>query len=123
MHIHIHIRMAMFMLGRGMHLLNDRKVLPLLLSGCSVTNSALIWLIKGMHRGGVVSLVFVVIGVVINKVAGDTVVVDDGRWQMMGMACQCEGQWQWQWMMWVTWGHVMVVVVVTFLCHCYGCCW
>ena len=67
--------MVMFMLGRGMHLLNDGKVLPLLLSGCSVTNGALIWLIKGMHRGGVVSPVF---GMVINKVAGDTVVVDDG---------------------------------------------
>ena len=84
--------MAMFMLGRGMHLLNDGKVPPLLLSGCSVTNGALIWLIKGMHRGGVVSPVFAVIGIVINKVAGDTVVVDDGRWQMMGMVCQCEGQ-------------------------------
>ena len=69
--------MAMFMLGRGTHLLNDGKVLLLLLSGCSVANSALIWLIKGMHRGGVVS---VVIGVVVNKVAGDMVVVHDGRW-------------------------------------------
>ena len=116
--------MAMFMLGRGMHLLNDGKVPPLLLSGCSVTNSALIWLIKGMHRGKVVSPMFAVIGMVINEAAGDTVVVDNGRWQMMGMACQCEGQWQWRWMMWVTWGHIMVVVAVTFLCHCYGChCW
>ena len=116
--------MAMFMLGRGMHLLNDGKVPPLLLSGCSVTNGALIWLIKGIHRSGVVSLVFVVIGMVINEVAGDTVAVDDGRWQMMGMACQCVGQWQWQWMMWVTWGHVVVVVAVTFLCCHYGCrCW
>ena len=92
MHIHIHIHMAMFMLGRGMHLLNDGKVPLLLLSGCSVANGALIWLIKGMHRGRVVSLVFVVISIVINKVAGDTVAVDDGRWQMMGMVCQCEGQ-------------------------------
>ena len=114
--------MAMFMLGRGTHLLNNRKVLPLLLSGCSVTNSALIWLIKGMHRGRVVSLVFAVIGMMINKAAGDTVVVDDGRWQMMEMACQCEGQWQWQWMMQVMWGHIMVIVAVPFLCHHYGCC-
>ena len=67
--------MAMFMLGRGMHLLNDGKVPLLLLSGCSVTNSALIWLIKGMHRDRVVS---VVIGIVVNEVAGDMVVVDDG---------------------------------------------
>ena len=94
--------MAMFMLGRCMHLLNDGKVPLLLLSGCSVTDSALIWLIEGMHRGRVVSLVFAVIGMVINKAAGDTVVVDDGGWQMMGMACQCKGQWQWQRMMQVT---------------------
>ena len=58
-----------------MHLLDNGKVPPLLLSGCSVTDSALIWLIKGMHRGGVVS---VVIGMVVNKAAGDMVVVDDG---------------------------------------------
>ena len=45
-----------------------------------------------MHRGGVVSLVFAVIGMVVNKAAGNTVVVDDSRWWMMGMACQCEGQ-------------------------------
>ena len=62
--------MAMFMLGRGMHLLNDGKVPPLLLSRCSVANSALIWLIKGMHRGRVVSPMFAVIGMVINKAAG-----------------------------------------------------
>ena len=80
MHIHIHIHMAMFMLGRGMHLLDDRKVLPLLLSGCSVTNGALVWLIKGVHRGGVVSAI---IGMMINKVVGDTVVVDDGGWWMI----------------------------------------
>ena len=67
--------MAMFMLGRGMHLLDNGKVPPLLFSGCSVTDSALIWLIKGMHRGRVVS---VVIGIVVNEVAGDIVVVDDG---------------------------------------------
>ena len=70
--------MAMFMLGGGTHLLNDGKVLPLLLSGCSVIDSALVWLIKGMHRGGFVSPVFVVIGMVVNEAAGDTVVVDDG---------------------------------------------
>ena len=93
MHIHIHICMAMFMLGRGMHLLNDGKVLLVLMSRCSVTDGAFIWLIEGVHRGpGVVSLVFAVIGIVVNEVAGDTVVVDDGRWQMMGMVCQCEGQ-------------------------------
>ena len=64
--------MAMFMVGGGMHLLDNGKVPPLLLSGCSVTDDALIWLIKGMHRGRVVS--------VVNEVAGDMVVVDDGRW-------------------------------------------
>ena len=69
--------MAMFMLGRGMHLLNNGKVPLLLLSGCSVADGALIWLIKGMHRGRVVS---VVIGVVVNEAAGDMVVVDDGGW-------------------------------------------
>ena len=69
--------MAMFMLGRGMHLLDNGKVPLLLLSGYSVTNGALIWLIKGIHRGGVVS---VVIGIVVNKAAGDMVVVDDGGW-------------------------------------------
>ena len=69
--------MAIFMLGRGTHLLNNRKVPPLLLSGCSVASSALIWLIKGVHRGRVVS---VVIGIVVNEVAGDMVVVDDGGW-------------------------------------------
>ena len=67
----------MFMLGRGTHLLNDGKVLPLLLSGCSVADGALVWLIEGVHRGGVVS---VVIGMVVNEAAGDTVVVDDGGW-------------------------------------------
>ena len=46
----------------------------------------------GMHRGGVVSLVFAVIGIVVNEAAGNTVVVDDSRWWMMGMAYQCEGQ-------------------------------
>ena len=114
----------MFMLGGGTHLLNDGKVLPLLLSGCSVTDSALVWLIEGMHRGGFVSLVFAVIGMVVNETAGDSVLVDDGGWWMMGMACQCKGQWQWQWTMWVMWGHIMVVVAVPFLCRHYGChCW
>ena len=117
-----YIHMAMFMLGRGMHLLNDGKVPLLLLSGCSVTNGALVWLIEGMHRGGVVSVVFAVIGVVVNEAAGNTVVVDDSRWQMIGMACQCKGQWQWWWMMQVTWGHIVVIVAVPFLCHHYGCC-
>ena len=68
-HGHVHVR-------QGMHLLDDGKVLLLLLSGCSVTDGALVWLIKGRNRGKVVS---VVIGMVVNEVAGDTVVVDDGR--------------------------------------------
>ena len=75
MHIHIHIYITMFMLGT--HLLDNRKVLPLLLSGFPVIDGALIWLIKDMHRGRVVS---VVVGIVVNEAAGDMVVVDDSGW-------------------------------------------
>ena len=112
----------MFMLGKGTHLLDDGKVPLLLLSGCSVADDALVWLIEGMHRGGVVSVVFVVIGMVVNKVVGDTVVVDDSERWMMGMAYQREGWWEWWWMMQVMWGYVVVIVAVPFLCHHYGCC-
>ena len=41
--------------------------------------------LRAFTGAGCVSVVFAVIGVVVDKVGGDMVVVDDGGWWMMGM--------------------------------------